>query len=97
MKKILTILSITSFLSFQKVFAATPENVIRGHSLILKFFGSMFGVLISALVIWLGLKIYKKLAIKDNAKLDNFDYEKNLDSPKDFKEAINLFLDKTDK
>ena len=62
-----------------------------------KFFIAMFGVLVSSLVIFMGLKIYKKLMLKNNSKSDTIDYNKNLESPKDFKEAINLFLDKTDK
>lgn len=62
-----------------------------------KFFTAMFCVLVSAIAIFLGLKIYKNIILKNNLKSDNIDYEKNLESPKNFKEAINLFLDKTDK
>ena len=62
-----------------------------------KFFTAMFAVLVSALAIFFGLKIYKKVLLKKNLNLDNIDYDKTLETPKDFKEAINLFLDKTDK
>lgn len=62
-----------------------------------KFFIAMLGVLISALAIFGGLKLYKKIILKNSSILDNVDYKKTLESPKDFKEAINLFLDKTDK
>lgn len=62
-----------------------------------KFFMAMIGVLISALAIFGGLKLYKNIILKNSSKLDNIDYDKTLESPKDFKEAINLFLDKTDK
>lgn len=62
-----------------------------------KFFIAMAGVLISCLAIFGGLKLYKKILLKSSAKFDNIDYNKSLESPKDFKEAINLFLDKTDK
>lgn len=62
-----------------------------------KFFTAMFGVLVSVIAIYLGLKLYKKVALKNNEKLDNIKFDKSLESPKDFKEAINLFLDKTDK
>lgn len=62
-----------------------------------KFFIAMLGVLISCLAIFGGLKLYKKIILKGSAKFDNIDYNKTLESPKDFKEAINLFLDKTDK
>jgi len=64
---------------------------------LVKFFLAMLGVLISSGAIFLGLRFYKKLMLKNNTKLDSIDYNKTLDSPKDFKEAINLFLDKTDK
>lgn len=63
----------------------------------LKFFFAMIGVLISAFAILLGLKIYKKFVLKNDAKFDTINYDKTLESPKDFKEAINLFLEKTDK
>lgn len=78
-------------------YAATPENITKGHTLILKFFASMLGVVVSALVIWIVLKLYKKFVFKANSKLDNTDYNTTLESPKDFQEAINLFLDKTDR
>ena len=64
---------------------------------IYKFFTAMFGVLVSVIAIYFGLKLYKKIALKNNEKLDNIKFDKSLESPKDFKEAINLFLDKTDK
>lgn len=64
---------------------------------IFKFLMAMLGVLISAGAIFVGLKLYKSLMSKGNAKFDNIDYDKTLESPKDFKEAINIFLEKTDK
>lgn len=63
---------------------------------IAKFLFAMLGVLISAGAIFLGLKFYKKFILKQNQNLDNTDYN-TLHSPKNFKEAINMFLDKTDK
>lgn len=62
-----------------------------------KFFTAMFAVLVSALAIFFGLKIYKQVLLKKNSNLDNIDYDKTLETPKDFKEAVNLFLNKTDK
>ena len=62
-----------------------------------KFLMAMLGVFVSSLAILGGLKIYKILGLKNSSKIDTIDYEKNLESPKNFKEAINLFLDKTDK
>lgn len=62
-----------------------------------KFLMAMLGVLVSSLAIFLVLKFYKKLVLQGNTKFSNIDYDKTLESPKDFKEAINLFLDKTNK
>lgn len=73
---------------------AAKTEVTHG---IFKFFTAMFGVLVSSLAIFAGLKFYKKFMLKNNIKLDNIDYDKTLESPKDFKEVINLFLDKTEK
>lgn len=64
---------------------------------ILKFILAMAGVLFSALVIFLALRVYKKVMLKNNLNLGNIDYDKTLESPKDFKDAINIFLNKTDK
>lgn len=64
---------------------------------LLKFLLAMVGVLVSALAIFLVLKLYKKVTLKNNLNLGDIDYDKTLESPKDFKEAINIFLDKTDK
>ena len=63
---------------------------------LVKFGFAMLGVLLSALIIYLGLKIYKKFSVKKVAAPDSFGEKNSLDSPKDIKEAINLFLDKTD-
>lgn len=64
---------------------------------VFKFFTAMFGVLVSALAIFFGLKLYKKVMLKNLAAQDMVDYKNSLESPKDFKEAVNLFLEKTDK
>lgn len=75
-----------------------PEEKTSGFKdIMIKFLSAMSGVLVSSLAIFLGLKFYKKSILKNNAKFNNIDYDKTLDSPKDFKEAINLFLDKTNK
>lgn len=67
------------------------------YAAFVKFIATMFWVLVSAIIIFVGLKLYQKIALKANVKADKIDYEKTLESPKDFKEAINLFLNKTDK
>lgn len=60
-----------------------------------KFFTAMLGVLLSCLAIFAGLKFYKKIVLKSDLKQTEIDYDKTLESPKNFKEAINLFLNKT--
>lgn len=62
-----------------------------------KFFNAMLGVLFSCLAIFAGLKFYKKIVLKSDLKQTEIDYDKTLESPKNFKEAINLFLHKTNK
>lgn len=64
---------------------------------ILKFLLAMLGVLLSSLAIFAGLKFYKKIVLKSDLKQTEIDYDKTLESPKNFKEAINLFLHKTNK
>jgi hypothetical protein len=64
---------------------------------VFKFFVAMFCVLLSAIIIFILLKLYKKINMKNNSKLDSINYSQILETPKDFKEAINLFLDKTEK
>lgn len=66
-------------------------------SALVKFALAMFGVLVSALTIFLGLKVYTKMSAKSGGGIGNSDFENSLESPKDFKEAINLFLHKSDK
>ena len=65
---------------------------------LLKFGTGMLGVLLSAIIIFLGLKIYQKyfMSKKSSIAPDSFGERNSLDSPHDIKEAINLFLDKTD-
>lgn len=64
---------------------------------ILKFVIAMAGVLISAAAIFFGLKLYKKFVLKNDTKIEESVYNSSLESPKDLKEAINIFLEKTDK
>lgn len=90
----------------KKVDSSIPEKNLQAlthipktgfkHSFF-KFLIAMFGVFVSALAIFGGLKLYKKFALNKSAKFDKIDYDKSLESPKDFKGVINLFLDKTDK
>ena len=61
-----------------------------------KFGFAMLGVLLSAIVIFFALKLYKKLGGKVVSAPDTFGVKNSLDSPSEMKDAINLFLDKTD-
>lgn len=81
----------------QNAYAITHMKKAGFTYTILKFLMAMLGVLISSGAIFLGLKFYKKLVLQNNEKFSNIDYDKTLESPKDFKEAINLFLDKTNR
>lgn len=80
---------------------ATKVNTIpsktKPQSRLIKFIIAMAGVLLSSLAIFGGLKLYKIFILKNNTDAVNIDYEKTLESPRDFKEAINIFLEKTDK
>lgn len=64
---------------------------------ILKFLLAMTGVLVSALAIFLGLKIYQKFVLNKTIMPAKTLSGSELETPKDFKDALNLFLDKTDK
>ena len=86
-----------NFLSENTCFAAEPIAQNGLQTALFKFFMAMLGVLVSALAIFIGLKFYKKFVLKNDTKTDVIDYNNSLESPKDFKEAINIFLDKTDK
>lgn len=73
-----------------------PEKMNFGYA-VYKFLLAMLGVIVSAGAIFFGLKIYKKFILKNDIKSDIVDYNNSLTSPKDFKEAINIFLGKTDR
>lgn len=66
-------------------------------STLVKFLLAMLGVVVSAGAIFLGLKFYKNVVLKGGTTNEVISIENSLHSPKDFKEAINLFLNKTDK
>lgn len=101
MKRILKIINSTIvftfiFLTNNKCFAAETAVEPTGFKfMIIKFLTAMLGVAVSALAIFVGLKIYKKFVLKNDTKTSDIDYNESLESPKDFKEAINIFLDKT--
>ncbi len=97
LKKSLQTKAVPKSIPEKNAYALTHMDKTGNKYNFLKFFAAMFGVLISSLAIFIGLKLYKKYVLKNNKELDNIDYDKTLESPKDFKDAINLFLDKTDK
>ena len=101
--KVLTaVITLISTLVFTRVevFAKSLKPIttlLSGKTILLKFGIAMCGVLFSVVLIFIGLKLYKKLIFKNNNNIEAVDYDKILETPKDFKEAINSFLHKTDK
>lgn len=92
---------LTSTLVFTRVDAyAIGKNPVGVpiQELLTKFGIAMVCVIISVIFLVLCLKIYKKIVgNKASDNINNVDYNKVLESPKDISEAINLFLYKTDK
>lgn len=69
---------------------------IKILNLVLKFLLAMIWVVISSIIIFILLISYKKLILKDNNQEINYENtSQSLDTPKNFKEALKLFLDKT--
>ena len=62
-------------------------------NVLIKFFIAIAWVIISSLIIYFSLISYKKLSGKPEFGIDVD--ENTLDTPKNFKEAINLFIKKT--
>ncbi len=62
-------------------------------NVLLKFFIAIAWVVMSSLIIYFSLISYKKLSSKPKFGIDV--EENTLDSPKNFKDAINLFIKKT--
>ena len=71
----------------EDTFKKTNSNVL------IKFFIAIAWVIISSLIIYFSLISYKKLSGKPEFGIDV--EENTLDTPKNFKEAINLFIKKT--
>lgn len=72
-----------------------PHKKSQGSkSIIFKFMLAMLWVVISSAIIFLVLLGYKKIVIKKQVVIEK-SKEKSLESPKTFKEAVNLFLDIT--
>ena len=69
---------------------------ISATSIIFKFLFAMLWVIISSGFIFLILLAYKKLILKGRSILPTYEsMEHSLETPKNFKEAIKIFLDKT--
>ena len=65
-------------------------------SILFKFLFAMLWVIISSIFIFLILIAYKKLILKGGSVLPTYEsLEHSLETPKNFKEAIKIFLDKT--
>lgn len=72
----------------------SDENFKKPNSnILLKFLIAIGWVIISSIIIYFSLISYKKLSKKPEYGIDV--EENTLDTPKNFKEAINLFIKKT--
>ena len=94
MKKFALIISY--FLS-QTVALSAPKTVahIGLKATAMKFLIAMGAVFLSSLIIFICLTVYNKVFVKKSNSSKS--YSKNtLKSPKNLKEAINIFLEKTD-
>ena len=67
------------------------------HKKLFRFLEAMLGVLLSALVIFGVLKLYNFFVLKNSSHSNDKSRGSSLETPKTFKETINLFLDKTNK
>lgn len=70
-----------------------PE--VKPKSTLFKFAIAILWVLISSIIIYFSLMSYKKISSRTDFGIDA--EENTLNAPKNFKEAINLFLRKTKK
>lgn len=78
----------------KKVKSEKPKSHIVNT--VFKFLLAMLWVCISSVVIFMILLSYKKLILKGKPVVPTYEStEETLDTPKNFKEAIKLFLDKT--
>lgn len=60
-----------------------------------KFLLAMGGVVISSLIIFVGLSLYNKFLLKKTTGIDKEIQGNSLSTPKNLKEAISSFLEKT--
>ncbi len=69
------------------------EPEVKPKSVLFKFAIAILWVIISSLIIYFSLMSYKRISSRTNFGIDV--EENTLNAPKNFKEAINLFLKKT--
>ena len=73
---------------------AIPAKAPAGLSnTMIKFIITMFGVVLSSVVIWLGLTIYNKFFVKNRLKNRELP-EDTLNTPKTIEEAVTFFIKK---
>ena len=73
--------------------AAVTKAPVSKKGIAFKFLMAMLGVATSSVVIYVGLSVYNKLFKSQSAEVVGL---KNLRTPENFKESINLFIEKTD-
>ena len=73
--------------------AAVTKAPVSRKAIAFKFMMAMLGVATSSVVIYVGLSIYNKLFKSQSVDVVGL---KSLRTPENFKESINLFVEKTD-
>lgn len=73
--------------------AAVTKAPVSRKAIAFKFLMAMLGVATSSVVIYVGLSVYNKLFKSQSAEVVGL---KNLRTPENFKESVNLFIEKTD-
>jgi len=86
-----------ALLQKKSLLSLKKDGGIKLTKTINRFLLAMFGVFLSVITIFGFLKFYKFITGKNSTPFHKNNSKKSLESPKNFKEAINLFLDKTDK
>lgn len=81
--------------ALDKDIAAVTKEPVSKKKIAFKFIMAMLGVATSSIVIYVGLSAYNKLFKSQSASVIGLNNIKSLKSPENFRESINLFLEKT--
>ena len=70
------------------------KQPVSQHQLIKKFLYAMGGVAASSIILFVGLSAYNRIRSRV-IKTHNNNFSSTLNSPNNFKEAVNIYLEKT--